>query len=145
MTCKVVDFHPRDLLDIKDPMDTFKGWEEKLVGQYESDKACSYTLVGPEGEVICIFGGNMTQPQTMTCWSVLTPLVKKYSVTFHKSLKFFIEYYWKNLDLLRMQTTIDVDNERAQKQNELLGFKREALLEKFGPSGQDQYIYARLS
>ena len=48
------------------------------------------------------------------------------------------------LGLRRIEATTDVNSEESWKFLEWLGFEREALMRKYGPSGEDMYLYARV-
>lgn len=145
MTFKAYVFDPSDIARLTEVINPTPAWQERAVIQSESQNSYVYTVMNEEDEVLCIFGGTLLQRRNMSAWSLLSPLVFKYPKTFHKFLRDFIDTHFRDLGLVRMQTTVDVDNERAQRQNEKLGFEKEALLKKFGPNEEDQYLYVRMA
>lgn len=98
------------------------------------DKCLIGILVGTE-----IFNGMM---QVST---ILTQAIKKYPVAFTKEVLRILNFYAERVKIRRFQAMIRVGFPDATSWIEALGFKREALLEKYGPTGDDYYLYARIT
>ena len=59
------------------------------------------------------------------------------------ALRFF-NHCATTMPLKRLQITVDARNKVAVQWANLLKFKQEGVLEKYGPSGSDYFMYARI-
>lgn len=96
------------------------------------------------GHVICSFGLIMMHPGTAAAWLVCDADVEKHTMKFCKSVRYFWPFAAKQLNLQRIQVSVDTRYKIAIKWIELYKFKREGLMVKWFPAGNDAYLYARV-
>lgn len=76
------------------------------------------------------------------CWLLSTPLVEKYKLFLHRTVRNVIIKATENLNLHRIETAILTDHQVSQQWAERLGFINEGLMRKFDSKGNDYYRYA---
>lgn len=77
-------------------------------------------------------------------WLVPSIHVRAYMKSVFKNSRDFINDVIDKLDLYRVQATIREADTVAVGWIEHLGFERECLMRKFGPDGENHYLYARV-
>jgi RimJ/RimL family protein N-acetyltransferase len=75
---------------------------------------------------------------------LLSPVFYKYYRTVYKFVKKFLAEIIEHENLSRVQALIHPDYEDAHRFIEHLGFEREGLLKRFGPGGEDLFMYSRI-
>lgn len=64
--------------------------------------------------------------------------------TIHRSAMELIERVQKGTKAHRLQMTVKCDFEKANRWVDALGFEKECKLERYGPEGEDYWLYRRL-
>lgn len=70
--------------------------------------------------------------------------IEEHKKEYVKALKKGIQIHMDARGLWRLQATIRADVDFAERWIEVLGFEKEGLLRKFGPSGEDHFMFARV-
>lgn len=106
----------------------------------ELSRGPALSLVCDTGIIAC--GGILPLWRRVgEAWMVTSSMVEKHPLlVIRKLLKAFLEII-ENYRFERVQTTIDVENEKSIKLAEWLGFKNEGLMKKY-IGGRDFYRYA---
>jgi len=117
--------------------------EERHEWMHEKGAAYLYTCFNDD-DAIAIIGGALLWPGVMDVFTVTSELVKECKLAFHKTIVTMIKDITHHEKLYRMQMVVRENFDEGCKWAECLGFKREALLEKYGPDRKNYYMYARL-
>ena len=143
---RIVRFEAEHLY-MMDLLEVFKGDESvrDRVRDHSIETSCLLnTLLCPDSSVLGVVGMTLVTDGYGQMWSLLSKKVNEYPVGFHRTVGKLIKYFWEKCNLYRIDTHIDVDNFKAQKQNECWGLSREVRLKRSGPLGNDEYIYSRV-
>jgi len=111
-----------------------------LIG--EATSLC-YTFI-KEDKAIAVLGGNLLWPGVMEVWTVTTDLITEYPLEFHKKVRDVISGLEKELEIKRFQATVRADFDMGKKWLHSLGFISEGLLKKYGPEGEDYFMFGRV-
>lgn len=141
----VVPFKPEHIIhmDFLECFDKEPRLIETVLSLREAPELYRRTLLSVRGEVVAVFGGFATY-RCMTIWAAIDKIVRKYPIAYHKTMKLEIERIMKEWDLLRMQSFVFCDNDKAIEQHIYWGFNVEARMRKSGPQGEDQYLFAKV-
>lgn len=93
-----------------------------------------------DGRILFACGMKYINEGVGSCWVVPSIYVDNYAKSFFKEMKECLDIYSKKMGLHRIQTCID---EKSVKWIEMLGFKRESVLEKINIDKTDQYLYVK--
>ena len=133
-------------LDQLDPLPCYDG-EPKLLecarNFYGAPGSLMHTLTSIHGEVVCVYGG-LTLMRTMSTWAIVGKQVLKYPLAYHRTMGKQIDWWFEELRLNRMQSVVEVENERALKQHLKWGFEVEGRLRKSRWDGKDQFVLAKV-
>ena len=103
----------------------------------------TYLIDTKEPRIVCIVGLYPVAEGVAQIW--LHPcnidIMRKHTLSLVKSLRFDMEIYIKRLDLHRIHTTI---SEQDVRWIELIGLKRESVIEKFGANQENYYMYCKV-
>jgi hypothetical protein len=77
-------------------------------------------------------------------WSVTTPLVTKYPLTFHRTMSRVLGLLERSMGLWRIQVAIHANHYVSQRWIERLGFEFESFKPGYGPDGSRYVGFARL-
>jgi hypothetical protein len=103
----------------------------------------TYLIDTKEPRIVCIVGLYPVAQGVAQIW--LHPCnidtMRKHVLSLVKSLKLDMETYIKRLDLHRIHTTI---SEQDVRWIELIGLKRESVIEKFGANQENYYMYCKV-
>lgn len=105
-------------------------------------KTRAITLLQGE-DVLAIFGGCYLCPSVIHLWAFVSPIVSKYPLAFHKKSLELLEFLAKTEAPRRIQFDVRVSYHEGADWAESLGFKREGVMKKFAPDGEDCWLYAR--
>lgn len=111
-----------------------KQWEGKL---------WAYTVL-VDGEPVACGGLALMEWQKAEAWAVFSSDFKKHILFIYKIIKLGLKASFHELNLRRIQTTIDPQYPENITWIEKLGFEYEGRLRKYGNAGQDMLIYSRL-
>ena len=95
-------------------------------------------------EVLAVLSGALIMAGNFEVSALVGDNAKKYPLEFFRTVKSRIENYEMKLDLRRVQCTVRDGFPFLVKFIKMLGFEREGLMRKFGPEGDDYYLYARV-
>jgi RimJ/RimL family protein N-acetyltransferase len=128
---------------IINPLECCKKMEREEVSQLILKDRAAYTLWYKD-KPVAIIGATMIHAHCAYGWSYLSEDIKLCKKSFVKTLRDFVEDFFKHMSLVRFFVAVDVDNEAAIRQNEWMGLSREAVLRKSGVDGKDQLILAKV-
>jgi RimJ/RimL family protein N-acetyltransferase len=77
-------------------------------------------------------------------WSIISDDARRYPKQLTIVAKSFSDIVAQSLSLHRLQLTVRLDEPRALRWAEYLGFEIEGLMRKYSPDGADTYILARV-
>lgn len=92
---------------------------------------------------VAIMGLNHMRDGVAEVWTVISERAKEHPMSFHRAVLGRLHAYEKKMKLVRMSMTVREDFEEGIRWAELLGFEREGLMKRFGPNGQNHFLYAR--
>lgn len=115
------------------------------VDQVSEDKDTHVRTIRDKSGVIAIIGGTILWPGNMEIWSVTGEDINKYPIAYLKLVRELIERFQAVLKIRRFQCQGICGNPQLDKWFKSIGFKREAIMEKYGPQGEDFYLYARVA
>jgi hypothetical protein len=93
-----------------------------------------------DGKLVAAFGVLDATDKRGVAWAVLSPDLRREMVFLHKKVKAALDGAHK---YTRIEATIEKSFTAGIRWIELLGFKREGLLHKYGRDGSDHYMFAR--
>ena len=112
-----------------------------LFASLQTPDVCSYTIVDKE-KVVSIVAIHIFYPGRGEISTIMCEDIKKHSHRFCDLLKKSLPAFMKALGLIRLEATIYKGHKEAIRLDEWLGFKRECLMEKSSPEGEDMYLYS---
>ncbi len=117
-----------------DFVDTWaKAWQGKLQ---------AYTLM-VDGVPVASIGLALQEWNKAEAWALFSADFAKYTLTIYRMIKAGLNYALLNMNLVRIQATIDPGFPETVRWIESLGFKYEGTLRKYGPEHQPYLMYAR--
>lgn len=108
----------------------------------ELDGTAAYTAM-VDGEIIACAGVVKLWPGVGEAWMMVSGVVEKYPVFFHRTVKRILNRIQEKYQLHRIQGTVRADFEKGHHWIETLGFRCEGLQRMFGADRADHYRYAR--
>jgi hypothetical protein len=121
--------------------------KEYRKGQDIAEWAMAHEKAGPaltfkaEDNIVFCAGVHDIWPGVGAAWSVISPRSYKYCRMLW-AMKWCVRELFDKLSYIRIQVGVDAQNETAIRFIEHLGFVREGYMRKFGPHGEDHYLYA---
>lgn len=103
----------------------------------EGDEAKTYI---EDDRIIFCCGIKIMRQGVGHCWVIPSIYTDNHAKSFFKEINELLESYAQKMKLHRIQTTISED---FVKWIELLGFKRESVLEKITHDKQNEYLYVK--
>lgn len=95
-------------------------------------------------EPIAIFGWFFISASTVHVWALLSDSVAKRKKSFHKAVRELIAYSFEKHGLQRMQMSVRTTNRQGWDWARALGFQCEGVMRRYGPSGADCWLFARV-
>ncbi len=133
-------------------MMNLREWDKKFLASapdlgdissnYFQRNSYSFTGISPEG-IIGAGGLARIFKTNYEAWVYTTPLFEKYGLQVALIARRLLNDFFKNTKVLRVQAPIDSNHLDARRFAEVMGLYREATLRRYGPEGQDFYMYAR--
>lgn len=96
------------------------------------------------GEVLAIFSGTNHLRGNFEISALIGLAARKYPIQFFRHTQRRIQFWFDKPDIRRVQTTIRCGYPFLEHWILLLGFTCEGRMRKFGPEGDDYYLYARV-
>ncbi len=128
-----------------DMIEPSNGWNDLIKKplwlSLESNQVEAYSIV-KGNKVIAIFGFVILWEGVSEVFMILCKDIKKHGFLLYKTLKLNMKILFAKYKFRRVQATVFVKLDVAVKMIERLGFKREGLLRKWLPNGNDVYMYA---
>ena len=103
----------------------------------------AYTLI-IDGEVILCGGVMLLDWQAGDAWTLFADSYQKYPIACFKACKYVIDKISKEHNLRRVQAIVQTELNGGQRFAERLGFKKEGILQSFGPNGEDFVILGKI-
>lgn len=104
------------------------------------------TVIDDESRrVFAILNGIQLHSKCMEVCTVISQDAKDRPFEFFRHIKDRLDFYSKELNLKRIQTTIRSGRPHLVKWIKMLGFEYEATLQHFGADGDDYLIYVRFA
>lgn len=98
-----------------------------------------------DGDVVACGGVTLLWRDVAEAWMRTSPLVEAHPVALVRTVRRFLGTVWRNLALKRLQCVVRSDYDRALRFAEHVGFRREAILHRYGPDGADYIMCARIA
>jgi RimJ/RimL family protein N-acetyltransferase len=95
-------------------------------------------------KVVAVIGASMIHEKSAYGWSYLSEDIKLCKKSFAKTMRDFINEFFKEMKLNRFFVAVDSDNTVAIRQNEWMGLEKEAVLRCSGIDGKDQVVLSRV-
>lgn len=92
---------------------------------------------------VAIFGLVLWAEGIWHWWGLLSDGVKECPIAFHKECLRILKENMLRHNARRMQMDVRADYKMGRHWATALGFQCEGLMKKFGPNGEDHYLYAR--
>ena len=137
----VAPFHPAHLVELRTQPRQPKNmvmFTDPDIGQALA-QGKSYTVFDSDGVVQACMGMDEQWPGRALCWALLSADLRHLMLPISvRARRVFDESGYR-----RLEAYVDPTFAEAIRWVELLGFKREGLMKKFTPEGDDQLLYAR--
>lgn len=131
-------------------MTKFRDFDQEILDGYGRPHIEDYAVDGLsysamcDGKVYAMFGLYPLWKGVAEAWLLPSSKLENRKMVFHKSCLRFFPYAAEKLKLHRIQVYVRSSNVQAYKWIEMMYFKREGLLERYGPDINDYYVYGRL-
>ena len=132
-----------DLIDIKEIYSHDRGALERVEELRLQPKVTIKTIKSDLG-IIAVVGGTLNWPGVMEIWSVTGNEVYKHPLSYFKTCIRLLSDYQKTFGIHRFQASCLYGKEDLEKWFSKLGFLKEATMRKYGPNGEDFYLFARV-
>ena len=138
-------FHMEHLDDFepKFPTETMRSDLELAIKDYRYELVTLWKE--PENKVMAIAGMFIIRDGVGEVFTIPTKLVDKFPFGYFKAIKQMAEAYLDLFGFHRLQMTIKHGWVQGRKWARKLGFKEEGFLEKYGPNGESEHLFARVS
>lgn len=101
------------------------------------------TFVDPKDKIVFCCGVVDMWPGVGQVWASFSPLARRYPHTL-QAMKWVIRHLFEKYHYTRIQTMETTENKAAIRFDEkYLGFKREAIMRRYGRHGEDYILFAR--
>lgn len=141
---KARDYRPEDFSDTEFSPHEQCAIRGQPIGEWaktHGKRGPAYTVVDPEGRVVFCAGIHHFWHGTGELWGLFSPLAGRYLET-PKFAKQLLELGARQLGYERIQAVVNPEWPEAVRFIELLGFKKETAMKKYGPNGVDMALYA---
>lgn len=102
------------------------------------------TTIWADGQVLACIAIVRLYDGVGEVWTLASKRIQEHPLAYIKALRRGIEIHMSVMKLWRLHGTIRADFPSANKWIKTLGFEKEALLKKYGPGGEDHYMFARV-
>lgn len=138
---RVIDFAPSHARAIS----LNEGYDASVLANYvDMNGFFAETIIDGEFNVIGIISGCMIMRTTFEVSALVSVEARKYPIEFTKLIQARLFHYCDELSVCRVQCTVRAGFPFLQKFIELIGFEKEGLMRKFGPEGDDYFLYSRV-
>lgn len=142
---EVIEFEPGHLTLLTARW-VFEGnpWLEQNCLMHASSDGCFVKSLRYNHKIVGVVGLSLLWPGVALAWTILGDAVKACPVSLHKTVKRLLDFAIRSLKLWRVHLDVRVDFAEGQRWAESLGFKKECIMSKYGPTGVDHVLYARV-
>lgn len=102
-----------------------------------------FTAIAPEG-LVGAAGAVRLYRTNWELWLYSTPLFEKYGIEIIRKARRILDGFFGSTGVLRVQAPVDSTHKAANRFAQAMGLEHESVLFKYGPKGQDFYMYARV-
>jgi hypothetical protein len=140
----IVDFHPEHLRGLELANDQEALMMAPVIAKPDYAEGLvaagpSFTAFAEERVIDC--GGVFKQGEHRgIVWALMTPATRFYMTSITRAIMRWLA----GCGIRRIEAAVDAEYEISQRWHELMGFKREGLMECYTPDGRDAYLYARI-
>ena len=143
---KTVSFHyghialmslGREATEIKNSIPNYMRYMQNMAAETPA-----FTVMD-RGKLLLSFGIYPLWPGVAEGWMIPSNLIKSKAIALVRGAKSVFNNISTMMQLHRIQFMISSSHVQAIRFAEVLQFKREAVLSRYGPSGDDYYIYTR--
>lgn len=96
------------------------------------------------GDIVCSFGIIEMWPGLGEAWMLTSDKVKRYPISLTRGAARYFDAAARDLQLRRLQITVNVNDELAVRWANRLNFTQEGLLRRYGPDGSDHLMYGKV-
>lgn len=141
---KLTAFHVEHLegFNPKFPLETMKADLEAAMNDYRYELVTLWKH--PENKVLAIAGLFLLRRGVGEVFTIPGVMVDHYPYGYFKSIKRMAEAYLERFEFHRLQMTIAEGWDQGRKWAKKLGFKEEGFMEKYGPNGESEHLFARV-
>jgi len=141
-------YKPEDFLAIE-PLDSEKknreGQDVAKWAELHGKAGPAMTCVDLQGEIVFCCGVHDFWPGVGEVWASFSPLARRYPHTLQAIKWVLHELCFKKFNYRRIQAVVGLDDNAAIRFDEKhLGFKKEGIMRRYGPHGEDRILYALL-
>jgi len=116
-------------------------WDLRLEALHQ--QKCAWTLFY-EKEPALVMGLEYKFPAVYEAWLIPGEKCYEHGALLSRGARRFFDRIQTRLNLRRIQIVVNVHHETAIRWAEFLKFTREGRMTKYGPEGDDYYMYARI-
>jgi len=129
--------------DVYDIALDYEFGQESRAGLLGHDNIVAYTLLDDD-KVMAVGGAHVMWFGAGEAWVLVSPDCLGKPSSFARYAKRLFDSILQETDLRRVQASIHVDDERAYRFAQWLGFENEGVMRKYGVDGGDYYRMARV-
>ncbi len=144
----IEDYNQGDIYNILEVKDIYYGHDKGALDRVErlnEQPSVFIKTIRDETGIIAVVGGTLLWPGVMEIWSVTGNRVFKQPLNYVKACISLIVVFKKLLGIHRFQASCLSGHKDLEKWFKTLGFVKEGTMRKYGPGGEDFYMYARVS
>lgn len=101
--------------------------------------------ISDEYGILAVVGATLHWPGNMEIWSVTTESVYRKPVAYTKAVLMLLDQFKRKYEIKRFHATCLCGYPKLEKWFKTIGFKKESVMEKFGPNGENFYMMTRVS
>ena len=113
-------------------------------GKIRKDNGAAYTILTPDGSIICCFGVQVLWAGVGEVWATFTDLLKQYKKEAVIHTGWLLDNMQESLELWRIQADVIADAEESNRYIKHYGFIAEGTMQKYNPWGLDVIRYSRI-
>lgn len=121
-----------------------KATDQLLASLVRFSRAYAYTMT-VNGKVVCIAGVIEIWKGLGEAWAIVSPDAKDHALAMHRLALPLIKIWFKEMELHRLQATVQSNLPVNLKWAKTLGFQPEATLRSYGPTKEDHQMLVRFS
>ncbi len=138
----MVKYKPEHLNQLNRIKDCVPDNLSEKIAEYES-RGLVFTIIHEE-QPISVCGAIELWPGVAEIWFLTTEYVDEHKTFFYRQVINLMNHVQKEMNLHRMQCTVETDFVQCQKWLEGLGFIIEGVMLMYGPDKKNHYRYSKL-